>query len=118
VTDATNQPPVRTVTGTVSNRERIALPPGAVVTVGLSDVSKADAPAVVLAQAAVEVTGQVPVPFQLSDDSADVDERASITVWARLRSEVGTWMTDAHIPVLTRGSADVADVTVRRVPEP
>jgi putative lipoprotein len=115
---ATNQAAVLRVTGTVSYRERVALPPGAVLTVRLSGVSKADAPAVVLAQSAVEVTGQVPVSFERSVDSADVDEHASIAVWARLRSEVGTWMTDTHVPVLTRGAADVADVIVRRVPEP
>lgn len=39
-----------TVTGTVTYRERIALPPGATVTVRLQDVSRADAPAEVLAE--------------------------------------------------------------------
>ena len=39
---------IRTVTGTVLFRERIALPPGAVVTVRVNDVSRVDAPASVL----------------------------------------------------------------------
>jgi putative lipoprotein len=109
---------VRRVTGKVTYRERVALPPGAVLTVRLSDVSKADVPAVVLAQTAVEVTGQVPVPYELTVDSADIDDSASITVWARLRSDVGTWMSDTHTPVLTRGAADVADLVVRRIQQP
>ncbi|MHC6802504.1 YbaY family lipoprotein, partial [Vibrio antiquarius] len=36
---------MKTITGTVAYRERIALPPNAVVTVALEDVSLADAPA-------------------------------------------------------------------------
>jgi putative lipoprotein len=115
VADSTDQPAVRRVSGTVSFRERIALPPGAVVTVELSDVSAADAAAAVLARTAVQVIGQVPVPFEPSVDAADVDEQASISVWARLRSEVGTWQSDAPYPVLTNGAPDVAEIIVRRV---
>ena len=36
---------MKTITGTVAYRERIALPPNAVVSVALEDVSLADAPA-------------------------------------------------------------------------
>jgi uncharacterized lipoprotein YbaY len=107
-------PALRVVSGTVSFRERVALPPGAVVTVRVADISLADAPAVILAQNAIEVTGQVPVPFELAVDATDVDERADIAVWARLRSAVGTWVSDTHTPVLSRGAGDTADVVVRR----
>jgi putative lipoprotein len=115
--DMTVRPAVLRVTGTVTYRERITLPPGAVLTVRLSNVSKADAPAAVLALTAVEVAGQVPVPFELSVDSADVDDLAALGVSARLRSEVGTWISDTHTPVLIQGSGDVADLVVRRVDE-
>jgi uncharacterized lipoprotein YbaY len=71
----------------------------------------------VLAQTAIEVTGQVPVAFELSVDAADIDDQADVTVWARLRSAAGTWMTDTHTPVLTRGAGDTADVIVRRIPQ-
>ncbi|MGH8823149.1 MAG: YbaY family lipoprotein [Jiangellaceae bacterium] len=114
---ASAQPAVRVVSGTVTFRERIALPPGAVVTVRVADVSQADGAAVVLAQNAIEVTGQVPVPFELAVDAADIDERADVAVWARLRSAVGTWVSDTHTPVLTRGAGDTADVIVRRTPD-
>jgi putative lipoprotein len=107
-------PTLHVVSGTVSFRERIALPPGAVVTVRVADVSRADGPAVILAQNAIEVAGQVPVPFELAVDAADVDARADIAVWARLRSTVGTWVSDTHTPVLTRGAGNTADVVVRR----
>ena len=98
----------------MSFRERVALPPGAVVTVRVADVSRADGPAVILAQNAFEVAEQVPIPFELAVDAADVDERADIAVWARLRSAVGTWVSDTHTPVLTRGAGDTADVVLRR----
>jgi len=106
---------IRTVTGTVMFRERIALPPGAVVTVRFNDVTRVEAPALVLAATAIPVEGQVPVPFSLSIDAADVAENALIGVWARLRSEVGTWQSDAAYPVLTRGAGDTAEVLVRRM---
>ncbi|MDQ3175872.1 MAG: YbaY family lipoprotein, partial [Acidobacteriota bacterium] len=49
-----------TVTGTVTYRQRIAMPPGAVVEVSLLDVSRADAPAVVLDKLEIKPTTQVP----------------------------------------------------------
>ena len=55
---------MKTITGTVAYRERIALPPNAVVTIALEDVSLADAPAKVLAKQTFETEGkQVPLSF-------------------------------------------------------
>jgi putative lipoprotein len=45
------------VTGSVSYRERIALPPDAVVKVQLSDVSRQDAPAPLIAETTVQPEG-------------------------------------------------------------
>ncbi len=54
------------VTGTINIRQRIALPPDAVLTVTLSDASLADAPARVLSQKAVRTEGkQAPFNFAL-----------------------------------------------------
>ena len=52
-----------TVRGTITWRERIALPPGAVLEVELVDISRADAPAEPIAATRVEVQGQVPIAF-------------------------------------------------------
>ena len=55
------------VTGTINIRQRIALPPDAVLTVTLSDASLADAPARVLSQKAVRTEGkQAPFNFALA----------------------------------------------------
>ena len=47
------------VTGTVSYRERIALPPAATIRVQLVDVSRADAPADVLGEQLIEAAGRL-----------------------------------------------------------
>jgi hypothetical protein len=66
------------VTGSVRYLERIALPARAVLTVAVEAVSRANAPATVLAKTAVQVDGQVPIPFSLTIDAADVDDRATL----------------------------------------
>ena len=78
-------PDTLTLTGSVNYRERMALPPDAVLTVTLEDVSLADAPAVTLAQANVRLNGQqVPIPFSLDYPSAAVRPGASYAVRARV----------------------------------
>lgn len=54
--------------GEVLYRERIALPPNAVVSVQLADVSLADAPAAIVGEQTVEPAGQVPVKFAIRFD--------------------------------------------------
>ena len=58
------------VTGEVSYRERIALPPNAALTVRLLDVSLADAPETVVAEQTIDPAGQVPINFEIKFDSA------------------------------------------------
>lgn len=85
--------PLLTVTGTVSFRERIALPPGAIATVKLVD-SEGE----VLAAAAVDAPG-VPTGFTLAVDPGFVADPATLLIWAMLRSEVGVWGTTDLVPV-------------------
>ncbi len=94
---------MNTITGTVAYRERIVLPPHAVVTVALEDVSLADAPAKVLAKQTFETAGkQVPFAFELSYNSNDIKPnhryslRARIEVDGKLR-----FINDTSIPVIT-----------------
>jgi putative lipoprotein len=58
--------------GEVFYLQRIALPPDATLSVSLQDVSLADAPAAVLDEQKGPVKGQVPLPFHLSYDPAQV----------------------------------------------
>lgn len=92
--------------GTVTYLARIALPPGAEIQVQLQDTSRADAPADVLAEQLIVTTGeQVPIPFQLEYNPAEIVENRTyslsvrITVDGQLR-----FINTTFTPVLTRGA--------------
>jgi len=112
----TTRLPAATVTGTVTYLQRIALPPGAVLTVRLLDVSRADAPSVTLAEQTIPLAGrQVPVPFALAYDAAAVDARHTYAVRAEIRQGDGLlWTTDMVVPALTQG-APTSGIEVRLV---
>ena len=95
-------PQTRLVTGSIGYRERIALPPGSVAQVKLSDVSRADAPAAVLAEQTITLIGtQVPVPFELDVEPRMFDARMRYSVSAQIRSAEGAllWTTDTSNPI-------------------
>lgn len=72
------------LSGEVFYLQRIALPPAATLSVSLQDVSLADAPAVVLAEQKGPVKGQVPLPFHLTYDPAQVKPGHRYSVSARI----------------------------------
>ena len=80
-------------------RERIATPPGAVFSVELQDVSRADAPAVTRARAATTVQGGPPFRVVLSDDPATRDPRGRYALRAELRLPDGRlfFTTDSFV---------------------
>lgn len=85
------------ISGTVSYRERIALPDNAVVTVTLEDISLADAPSTVIATQEFTTDGkQVPFAFELSYDNNKIkanhryNMRATIHVDGKLRFTTDT----------------------------
>lgn len=95
-----------TLTGTAIYMQRIALPPEAKLTVRVSDVSLADAPAPVIAETIVETAGrQVPLAFSLSYDAAKIDPRHRYAVSARIEDGSGKliWITDTHNPLPPAG---------------
>jgi putative lipoprotein len=55
----------KTLEGSATYRQRIALHPDAVLEVDLRDVSRADAPAPLLSAVSVRPGKQVPIPFKL-----------------------------------------------------
>ena len=70
--------------GEVFYLQRIALPLSATLSISLQDVSLADAPAVVLDEQKGPVKGQVPLPFHLSYDPAQVKPGHRYSVSARI----------------------------------
>lgn len=110
-------PPRQVIEGTVAWRERIALPPEAELQVSLNDVSRMDAPAVMLAEQRIRLAGrQAPVPFRLDVDAARLDPRKRYVVAARV--VVGGalfFINDTAYPVLTQGAGKRVDMTLVRV---
>ena len=96
---------VLAVSGTVLFRERLALPPGGVVTVKLVDTGGE-----VLAATSVDAENG-PTEFVLHADPADVGNPRKLLLWARLRSEAGVWGTTELVPV----ADDSTEVVVTRI---
>ena len=72
------------VKGTATYRERIALTPDAVFEATLEDVSKADAPGMVVGSVRIDKPGQVPIRFEIPFDPARIDQSRSYSVRARI----------------------------------
>ena len=96
------------MTGTVAYRERIALPADAVIQVQLSDVSRQDAPASVIAETTFTAAGrQVPFPFELRYRPDRIEPNHSYAVRATIRGEGRLlFTTDVVHHVITRGNPD------------
>jgi putative lipoprotein len=106
------------VTGTVAYRERIALPPDAVINVQLLDTSIADIAAQTVADVMINGEGrQVPVPFTLTCDPAKIVPGNRYSVRATIRSGDGMLMfsTTQSYPVLTHGAPRKVNLILYRV---
>lgn len=105
------------VSGTVSYRARIALPPSAVVKVQLVDVSRADAPVVVIGEQVIEAKGrQVPFVFEIPYDAAKIEANHTYAVQARIETDGQLqFSTDQRYPAITHGAPAKVDVIVRPV---
>lgn len=102
------------VSGTVTYRQRSALPPGAMLSVTIIDVSRADAPSTVIAEQRVPTAGkQVPIPFDLAYDRAKIQERNRYAVRAEIRDgDRLLFTTDTSVPVITQGNPRNIEITV------
>lgn len=105
------------VTGTVTYLQRRALPPNAIIEVKLLDVSRADAPAVTIAEQTITSAGkQVPFAFEIRYGPGRINERGRYIVRATIlvgRKLVFT-STDAY-SVLTGGHGNSVNIIVKPV---
>ncbi len=94
-----------TITGNVTYLVRSALPPDAITTVQLLDVSLADAPATVLGEQQI-VGGQVPIPFEINYNSSDIQPTHSYSLFARITDAQGNllFISGTSVPVITNGA--------------
>lgn len=83
-----------TIAGEVFYRERIALPPNAVLTVRLMDVSLADAPASIIAEQKIDPAGQVPIKFQIKVNPVAIQPNVNYALQARITVDDTLWFTN------------------------
>ena len=95
-----------TVSGTVTYRERIALPDSAVVYVRIEDISKADAAAQIVGEQVITNPGQVPIAFEVEYDPTEIQENHTYNLRVRIEDENGKllFISDTHTPVITQGA--------------
>ena len=112
-------PTKKVINGTITYRERFALPEDAVIQVQLQDVSQMDVAAQVLGEQVFTADGQqVPIPFEVEYDPEQIEENHTCSIQVRITDAQGKLLfitTTAH-NVLTRGapSQDV-EVVVEKV---
>ncbi len=95
------------VSGSVTYNERIALPEDATLSVQLQDTSLADASATVLGEVSYVTAGkQVPLPFAISYDPAEIEENHTYSLSARITDAAGNllFINDTAIHVITNGN--------------
>jgi len=106
------------VTGTVTYRERIALPSDATIQVQIQDVSLADAPAQVIGDITIPADGkQVPIPYEVKYNLDEIQDNHTYSMLVRIEDsgEKLLFISDTHTPVITRGNP-TQDVEIVVVP--
>lgn len=103
------------ITGTVSYRERIALPPNAHLDVKLLDVSLADAPSRTLAATRVIVGRRMPIPYRLEIDRAAIQPRRSYALQATITVDGKLIFTTTTRHAVFGEGPDMTDIMVERV---
>lgn len=104
------------VTGTVTYRERFALPPDAELRVTLYETKAAGAEPTFIAEQIIHRPGQVPLRFRVAFPPSVIDARAGYTLVARI--EIGgrpTFVNERPVPVLTLGNPSTAEIVVTRL---
>ncbi|MEP1471207.1 MAG: YbaY family lipoprotein [Halieaceae bacterium] len=103
------------IEGSVIYRERMMLPPGSELEIQLQDVSRADAPASVLATVMMTPEGGPPYPFSIEYNPAQIDDRMQYALRATIRLDGRLLFTNTDY--INAFGGNPVEVLVRRVPE-
>jgi putative lipoprotein len=107
-----------TIRGSATYRERMALPPGALLHLRLEDVSRQGAPSVLIAESRIPVAGQVPIAFTLAYDPARIAPHLTFALRGEiLLNDRVLFRTDRSHPVLTRGAGEQVELLLVRARE-
>jgi uncharacterized lipoprotein YbaY len=106
----------QSIRGTASYTEPVSLPADAVFEALLEDVSRADAPAELVARTRMAAPPGLPLEFEIAYDTARIEPRRRYAVRARVvRGETLLYTSDTAHHVLTQGASGAVAVTLRRV---
>ena len=106
-----------TIAGSATYRERIALPPDAAFEATVEDVSRADAPAIVIGRIEQVPAGQVPIRFEVSYDESAVKPGHRYSIRARItRRGRLLYTTTQSYPVLVPEAGHSVELIMQRVP--
>jgi len=104
------------IEGSVMYRERMLLQPGSRVEVQLQDISRADAPATVLASVELTPEGGPPYGFAIEYDPATIQERMRYALRATISLDDRLLFTSTDY--IDPFAESPVEILVRRVPEP
>jgi len=102
------------VSGTVTYRQKIALPPDAVVRIEIIDASERVRDFVVVAEQTIKNPGAVPIKFQLRYAPEKIDPNHQYRLLARIEDASGKalFTSSKAYPVISKGSASSLEVIV------
>lgn len=108
------------ITGAITYMAKMALPSDAAIDVRLEDVTLADAPSKLVAENVFALgSKQVPVPFQLPYNPAEIDPSHRYSVRATITVNGDLLFTTAQVnPVLTNGAPSEVSLNLQAVRGP
>ncbi len=107
-------PDTATVTGTVTYRERIMIPPDSVVTVRLEDVALQDVAATRISETSFQADGAPPYAFEIEYFPSQILPRGRYALRASIHHEGRLiFTTDTHVPAFQDQQIEMTLVRVR-----
>ncbi len=104
------------LSGTITYRERIALPPNARVEVQLVDATDENVPSPLVAERLIDTPGQIPIAFSLAYDPASIRASHTYALRVRIRVDQDIWFASPFdVRVLTAGNPTQVELQLNRV---
>lgn len=104
------------LTGTITYRERIALPDAARVELQLVDATDENAPSPLVAERLIDQPGQIPIAFSLAYDPASIRANHTYALRVRIRVDPDIWFASPFdVRVLTAGNPTQVELQLERV---
>jgi putative lipoprotein len=105
-----------TVNGTITYRERVALPETARVELQILDVTDEDAEPTLVSEKRMDAPGQVPIAFSIGYDPRSIDANHTYALRVKIRVGDELWFASPFdVRVLTAGNPSHAELQLDRI---